>query len=345
VTEFENALERTTGATHAVAVNSGTAALHCAYYALGIKPGDNIVTSPLTFAATANAARYLGADVKFADVANDTGCIDPACVENTIDANTKAIVAVDYAGHPADYDALRIIAKRSGIALIADAAHSLGGRYKGAPVGNIADASIISFHPVKPITSGEGGAILTSDASLADKMARFRTHGITRDRSQLRSDPGPWHQEMQDLGYNYRITDFQCALATSQLSRLQSFINRRESIAAAYSSAFENVPQITTPTLREGYRSGWHLYVIRVAPNYRKDLFIKLRELGVGVQVHYLPVHRHPYYADLGYEPDQCPVANAFYSGAISLPIYPRMTDDDVTFCIKQVTRAITEIF
>jgi UDP-4-amino-4,6-dideoxy-N-acetyl-beta-L-altrosamine transaminase len=332
VTHFETALSGVTGAKHAVAVNSGTSALHAMYFAAGIGPGDEIVTSPLTFAATANAALYLGATVRFVDVEPDTGNLDPDLVEAVITDRTKAIVPVDFAGHPADYDRLRAIADRHGLRLLADAAHSLGATYRGRPVGTLADASELSFHPVKPITTAEGGAVVTGDAEIARRAARFRTHGITRDPEELdHPDEGAWWYEQHDLGFNYRLTDVQAALGTSQLRKLDRFLARRRAIAAAYDAALADVDALELPGRRDGVQSGWHLYVVRTRdPAQRRPLFERLRAEGIGVQVHYLPVYWHPHYTSLGYLRGQCPRAEAFYRGAISLPIFPLMTDADV---------------
>ena len=330
VPRFEQALVETTGARFAVAVNSGTAALHAMYAAAGIGPGDEIITSPLTFAATANAALYLGAGVRFVDVQEDTGNIDPALVEAAVTPRTKAIVAVDYAGHPADYDELGEIADRHGLLLLADAAHSLGASYHGQLVGTLAHASALSFHPVKPITTGEGGAVLTDDPSLAERAARFRTHGITRDEALVAPGEGAWYYEQLDLGYNYRLTDVQGALGRSQLGRLPDFIARRREIAAFYLEALADLEQLRLPSVREGVEPGWHLFVVRVRDaTRRRPLFDRLREAGLGVQVHYIPVYWHPYYQRLGYARGLCPVAEEFYGAAMSLPIFPRMMDAD----------------
>lgn len=346
VDRFEGGLAAASGARHAVAVNSGTAALHCAYFAAGLGAGDEIVTSPLTFAATANAALYLGARVRFADVSPDTGNLDPEALEDAIGDATRLIVPVDFAGHPADYDAIRAVADRHGLALVADAAHSFGARYRGAPVGTLATASAVSFHPVKPITTAEGGAVLSDREEIAVRARRFRSHGIVRDADELCGNDGPWYYEMHDLGYNYRLTDVQCALGIGQLGRLGAFIERRRAIARSYDAAFADLDGIVLPSERAGVESGYHLYVIRVAgdPALRRPLFERLRELGLGVQVHYLPVHLHPYYRELGYRPGSLPVAEDFYRRCISLPIFPKMSDDDVASSIERVERAVREI-
>lgn len=346
VARFERALTDATGAAHAVALNSGTSALHSMYFAAGIGPGDEIITSPLTFAATANAALYLGATVRFVDVESDTGNLDPDLVEDAITERTKAIVPVDFAGHPADYDRLSTIANRHGLKLLADAAHSLGATYKGRPVGTLADATELSFHPVKPITTAEGGAVVTDDPELARRAARFRTHGITKDASELENpDEGPWWYEQHDLGFNYRITDVQAALGVSQMRKLERFIERRRKIAAMYDEALAGVDALELPGRRAYVEPGWHLYVVRTRdPNRRRLLFEHLRAAGLGVQVHYLPVYWHPFYAALGYTRGLCPVAEQYYSTAISLPIYPLMSGEGVASAIHRVRDSVARL-
>ncbi len=345
VPAFEKALCQATGAAHAVALNSGTSALHAMYFAAGLQAGDEIITSPLTFAATANAALYLGASVRFVDVEPDTGNLDPERVEEAIGTRTRLIVPVDFAGHPADYDRLRPIAERHGLGLVADAAHSLGACYRGRPVGTLADASELSFHPVKPITTAEGGALLTDDPALAARAARFRTHGITKEPSELeQSDEGPWWYEQHDLGYNYRLTDVQAALGTSQMTKLGRFLERRRAIAAAYDEAFADLSAIELPGRRAHVEPGWHLYVIRTRdPRLRRPLFERLRAAGLGVQVHYLPVPWHPYYRALGFERGATPVAEHFYARSISLPLHPKLGPADVAHVIDVVRDALGE--
>jgi UDP-4-amino-4,6-dideoxy-N-acetyl-beta-L-altrosamine transaminase len=346
VTAFEDKLCEVTDAKHAVAVNSGTSALHALYFAAELEPGDEIITTPLTFAATSNAALYLGATVKFVDVEPDTGNIDPNLIEEAITERTKLIVPVDYAGHPAEYSAINEIAGRHGLTVVADAAHSLGATYRGQPVGKLARATEVSFHPVKPVTTAEGGAILTDDADLARRARRFQTHGITREPGELEeTDPGGWHYEMRDLGYNYRLTDLQSALGLSQLDKLESFIDRRRQIAQTYLEALDGVDLLTLPTEREHVKSGWHLFVVLVNdPAIRKPLFDKLRNSSLGVQVHYIPVYQHPYYQRLGYQNGLCPIAEDFFARAISLPIYPKMTDQNAKLAIERIQHCINEI-
>ena len=347
VDRFEAGLCRVTGAAQAVAVDSGTAALHAAYHVVGLGPGDEVVTSPLTFAATANAALYCGAEVRFADVDPATGLIDPEAIEEVITDRTRVITGVDYAGHPADYDAIGAIADRHGLVVVADGAHSLGARRGGRPVGRLADVTTLSFHPVKPITTGEGGAVVTDDGDRARRAAEFRNHGITRDRRRMHGDEGPWDYEMHDLGVNYRITDLQCALGTSQLRRLDDFIGRRRQIATAYLQAFADVDELKLPTVEPGVESGWHLFVIRTrsGTESRRALFERLQDLGLGVQVHYRPVYLHPFYRYRGFEPGICPAAEDFYRRAISLPLFPAMTDREVDAVIDRVLRGVEEVF
>ena len=344
VGRFENALEAATGARRAIALSSGTSALHAMYFAAGLQPGDEVITTPLTFAATANAALYLGATVRFVDVLSDTGNIDPAAVEAALSPRTRLVVAVDYAGHPADYDELEAVTGPSGVTLLADAAHSLGATYHRRTVGTLAAASELSFHPVKPITTAEGGAVLTNDEALADRAARFRTHGITRDPVEMVQEDGPWHHEQHDLGFNYRLTDMQAALGTSQLRRLSAFVARRREIAERYLEALADLDGLILPTVRDDVEPGWHLFVVRVADaSRRRPFFERLREHGLGVQVHYIPVHYHPYYQGLGYERGSVPVAEAFSARAVSIPIYPMMTDADVNRVIDVVRQAVSE--
>lgn len=347
VAGFEAGLASVTGARFVAAVSSGTAALHTAYAALGLGPGDEVVMPPLTFAATANAALYLGARPVFADVDPETGLLDPVAVAAAITPRTRAVVAVDYAGLPADYAAIRSAMARAELPIVADAAHSLGAHDGGQPVGRLADLTTLSFHPVKLITTGEGGAVATDNADWYRRVAGFRAHGIVRDQTRLPRDEGPWHQEMQSLGYNYRLSDVASALGSSQLAKLGRFIARRRAIAARYDQAFGRLPGLRLPGRRTGAESAWHLYVLRVVddPPSRRAFFERLAAAGLGVQVHYLPVYRHPYYAELGYRPGQCPAAEDFYQRALSIPIFPAMADGDVDRVIETVCRVAGVLF
>jgi len=343
VGRFEAALREVTGARRAVAVSSGTAALHAMYFGAGIGARDEIVTSPLTFAATANAALYLGASVRFADVAADTGNIDAASAEACITERTRAIVAIDFAGHPADYAALHAVANSHGIRLLADAAHSLGGKYRGRAVGTLAAASALSFHPVKAITTGEGGAVLTNDDAIAGRAERFRTHGMSHDPGLAEAE-GAWYHEQVELGYNYRLTDMQAALGTNQLGRLEGFVARRQKLATQYTTALAEVPGLELPAAHDDVVHAWHLYVVRVRDAARRRAFFeRLHALGLRVQVHYIPTYWHPYYRELGFARGLCPAAEDFYARAVSLPLFPRMTDREADLSIDLVLRAARE--
>ena len=334
VAEFEQKFAEFCGAKHAVAVSSGTAALHCLYHAAGIGEGDEIIVPALTFAATANAALYCGATPVFADVEADTLLIDPASVAQKITAKTKAIVAVDYAGQPANYQALHKLAEEHGLHLLADACHALGGEYHGQSVGSLADASTFSLHPVKPMTTGEGGMIVTDNAQWAHAMRIFRNHGITSDH-RAREQAGSWSYEMTELGYNYRLSDINCALGISQMPKVADWTRQRQQIAHWYDEALAGsnhaAPLVTRPNVSHAH----HLYVVRVPD--RAAAFAHLREQKIGVNVHYLPVYRHPYYRELGYNAGECPVAEAAYEQILSLPIFPAMEESDVTRVVESL--------
>ena len=341
VESFERALAESVGAEHAVAVSSGTAALHAAMNALKIGPGDEVIVPPMTFAATANAVVFQGAVPIFADVDKETLLIDPAQVEAKITSRTRAIIAVDYAGQPCDYDALRGMADRRGLALVADACHALGATYNGRQVGTLADLNVFSFHPVKHITTGEGGMVTTDDPGLARRMRIFRNHGITTDHRQ-RSEKGSWFYEMVDLGYNYRLTDFQCALGLSQLRKLPGWVAKRQKIAGRYDGAFACLDAAAPLGMREGLSHAYHLYVVQLNLNKlmadRATIFAALRAEGLGVNVHYIPVHLHPFYRQrFGAAAGLCPVAEAAYERILSLPIFPAMSDQDVEDVIAAV--------
>lgn len=343
---FENKFANFVGARHAVAVSNGTAALHASMYALNIQPGDEVIVSPMTFAASANCVVFQGGTPVFADVDKDTLLIDPAKVEEKITKRTKAIVAVDYAGQPCEYDALNSLAKKHGLKVVGDACHALGGSYKGKMVGSLADLSAFSLHPVKHITTGEGGVITTDDPDFAARMKMFRSHGISSDHRQ-REKEGSWFYEMMDLGYNYRLTDFQCALGISQLAKLPNWIHRRQSIAKIYDQAFSKVEGIKPLGLRSNLSHAYHLYVVRIEEKTigkdRATVFKLLRSKGIGVNVHYVPVHLHPYYRKrFGTEIGQCPVAEAAYNQILSLPMFPRLEDSDVNRVISIVNEVIS---
>lgn len=325
---FEEAVAAFCGASHAAAYCNGTAALHGAMFALGLGAGDEVIVPPITFAASSNAALYVGAKPVFADVDPKTLLIDPKAVENAITPKTKAIVGVDYAGQPCDWEALNAIAKKHGLKLIADACHSIGGSFKGKSVGILADITVFSFHPVKQITTGEGGMAVTSDPKLAERLHFFRGHGITTDHRQ-REKTGAWFYEMQELGYNYRLTDIQSALGLSQLKKLPSFLQKRREFAKLYDEAFAEHPKITPLHTCQDALHSYHLYVVRVPE--RDRVFADLRKRGIGCNVHYIPVHLHPYYQrELGTGPGLCPVAEAAYKEILTIPLYYGMSRADL---------------
>ena len=345
VAEFERRVAERVGVRHAVAVSSGTAALHAAAFAAGLGPGDEAIVPPLTFAATANAVLYQGATPVFADVLPDTLTLDPARVREQLTARTRAIVAVDFAGHPADLDELRALARTQGLALLDDAAHALGAEYRGRPVGGQADLATFSFHPVKHVTTGEGGMVVTDDAALAERAARFRNHGITTGAAE-RFQSGEWFYEMVDLGFNYRLTDVQCALGLSQLGKLDRFLARRAAIAARYREALGRLPGVALQTVAPDVRHAWHIFPLlldleRLAAD-RRAIFTALRAEGIGVNVHYIPVYWHPYYQRLGYPKGLCPVAERAYERLLTLPLFPAMEDRDVEDVVTAVRRVIT---
>lgn len=340
VQEFETAIAGYVGSKYAVAVNSGTAALHCAMYVMDIGPGDEVILPPMTFAATANAILYQGGTPVFVDVEADTLLIDPEKVEEKITQKTKAIVAVDYAGQPCDYERLREIANRLNLILAADSCHALGAEYKGKKAGSIADLTVFSFHPVKHITTGEGGMVTTNNEIFAGRMRQFRNHGITSD-FRTREKQATFLYEMTELGYNYRLPDIQCALGISQLKKLPMFLERRRAIARRYDAAFMGSSHIQPLANKPHTLNAYHLYVIRVLQPDRGKVFQWLREKGIGVNVHYLPVYRHPYYAQRpnpSFTP--CPVTEEAYEQILSLPMYPSLTDEMANTVIREVLDA-----
>jgi perosamine synthetase len=348
VGEFEAAFAGFVEAEEAVAVSNGTAALHAAMYAADIGPGDEVIVTPMTFAASANCVVYQGGKPVFADVDPETLLIDPEQVEAQITPHTKAIVAVDYTGQPCEYDALQAVADQHGLMLVADACHAIGGSYKGRPVGSLADLSTFSFHPVKHITTGEGGMITTDAPELARRMRIFRNHGITTDHRQ-REKEGSWFYEMVELGYNYRLTDVQCVLGLSQLRKLPGWVKRRQAIAQRYDEAFADLPVVQPLTVREEVSHAYHLYMVQLDLERlsvdRAQVFTALVAEGIGVNVHYIPVHLHPFYREnFGTGPRLCPVAEAAYERLITLPMFPRMSDEDVEDVIMAV-RKVTEAY
>ncbi len=345
VKEFEDKVANYVGAKYAVAVSNGTAALHMACFAAGIKEGDEVIVSSMTFAASANAVLYCGGTPVFADIDPVTYNIDPDRIEEKITDKTKAIIPVDFSGQSVDMDRIKEIADKHDLIIIEDAAHALGSEYKGRKVGSQADMVEFSFHPVKPITTAEGGILTTNSEDLYKKMIIFRTHGITRDQEILNENHGPWYYEQQHLGYNYRLTDVQSALGTSQMSKIDEFITRRREIVKQYNEAFKDIKEIVMPFEAEFSNSGWHIYVIKVKPESltvtRKEIFEALQAENIGVNVHYLPVYLHPYYRDLGYAKGICPNAEELYENMITLPLFPSMSNEDVNDVVVAVKKVI----
>ncbi len=342
--EFEERFAAWVGAKHAVSFSSGTAALHGAAFAARLGPGDEAITTPMTFCATSNCVLYQGATPVFADVSPDTLNLDPAEVEKKITCKTQAIFAVDYAGHPAALEELASLAHKNGALLIEDASHALGADYHGKRVGGIADMTVFSFHPVKHLTTGEGGMVTTNDSALAETLRRFRNHGISSEARQ-RQEAGQWFYEMVLLGFNYRLTDIACALGLSQLEKLDANLARRREIAAEYAVAFGELTGITVPAVLEGINPAWHLYPIRLnlekLSANRAEIFRALRAENMGVNVHYVPVHQHPYYRERFKSTESYPIAEDAYERLISLPMFHSMTVqdvEDVIYAVRKVT-------
>lgn len=369
VAAFEKKVADYVGAKYAVAVSNGTAALHVACLAAGIGEGDEVITTPITFAASANCVLYCGGTPVFADIDPDTYNISPEELEKKITSRTKAIIPVHYTGQPCDMDAILEIAHKHNLLVVEDGAHALGAAYKGKKIGSIADMTCFSFHPVKPVTTGEGGMIVTDNEELYRRLVLYRSHGITRDKDMMQRyeeqlqqasdpalqevadmlrgdviDPGGWYYQQLELGYNYRITDISCALGASQMDKLDHFLERRRQIAKKYDEAFADIPQIKTPWQQEGCQSGWHLYMIQTMERSRREVFEGLRQAGIGVNVHYIPVYRHPYYQRNGYAGVHCLNAEAFYERAISLPIFPGLTGQQQDYVIEHVIKECTAI-
>jgi perosamine synthetase len=345
VREFEEAFAARVDAVQAVSFSSGTAALHAAVFAAGLRAGEEAITTPMTFAATANCVLYQGATPVFADVSSDTLNLDTQQVARTISAKTKVILPVDYAGHPADLAAIMEMARERGLIIIEDACHALGAEHAGRRVGSIADMTVFSFHPVKHITTGEGGMVTTNNPQFAESLRRFRNHGISSDARQ-RQKAGQWHYEMVALGYNYRLPDFACALGIQQLKRLDENLARRRAIAAQYAAAFREIPGVITPAVRGEVKPAWHLYPIRLdlerLTGERAEIFHALRGENIGVNVHYIPVHYHPYYRErFGSRLGEFPVAEDAYRRLISLPMFHTMTNQDVEDVIAAVRKVL----
>lgn len=341
IMDFEQNVANYVGAKYAVAFSNGTAALHAATFAAGIGAGDEVVTTPLTFAASANCVLYEGGTVVFADIDPKTYNINPTEIEKKITPKTKAIIPVHFTGQPVQLDEIHALAKKYNLIVIEDAAHALGATYKGQKIGALSDMTMFSFHPVKHITTGEGGIITTNNKEYYDKLIQFRSHGITRDPSVMKENHGPWYYEMQFLGFNYRMTDIQAALGSSQLKKLDGFVNRRKEIIEAYNKAFEQISQVQIPYQLPETDSSWHLYVLKLNLDQltvsRKEVFEALQKLNIGVNVHYIPVHTLPYYEQLGYKKGSLPHAEKLYEEIISLPVFPLMKDQDVEDVIEAV--------
>ena len=345
VLEFEKKVAERVGAKYAVATSSGTAALHTACFAAGIEEGNEVITTPMTFVASSNCVLYRGGVPVFADIKVDTYNIDHEDIERKITKNTKAIVPVDYTGQPADLDEIKEIAEKHNLVVIEDASHALGAVYKGRKVGGISDMTVFSFHPVKLITTGEGGMVVTNNKEFYDRMKMFVTHGITKEKDKLFDYQGSWYYEMQYLGYNYRLTDVQCALGISQLKKLDWFLKRRRDIVSMYNEGLKNVEEIILPFEKPDVKSSWHLYMIRLKLDKlkvsRRQVFEALRAENIGVHVHYIPVYLQPFYQKLGYKKGLCPNAERYYEEAITVPIFPAMADEDVKDVIKAIKKVI----
>ena len=344
VPAFERAVADLVGARHAVAVSSGTAALHCAAFAAGVGPGDEVVVPALTFAASANAACYLGGTPVFADVRVDTLNVDPDDVAQRMTARTRALVAVDYAGQPADLDRLGALARGRGVPLIEDAAHAFGAEYRGRRVGAIADLTTFSFHPVKHVAAGEGGLVATDDDQIAVRLRRFRNHGLETEFRE-RDASGLVYAPMVDLGYNYRITDLQCALALSQMSRIESGLKRREEIAQRYRAELGALPGLALPAVEPHVRHAWHIFPVLLDLDRltvdRRAVLAALRAENIGAAVHYVPVYWHPYYQARGYARGLCPRAEEAFARLLTLPLFPGMRERDVDDVLAAVCKVL----
>ena len=347
VAEFEEEFAKYVCAKYAVAVNSGTAALHAACFTAQIEKGDEAITTPITFAASANCVLYQEGTPVFADIDADTLNIDPVEIKKKITKKTKVLIPIDFTGRPIDLEKILQIAKDNNLVIIEDASHALGAAYKDRKIGSISDMTIFSFHPVKHITTGEGGIITTNNKEYYERLKLFRTHGITKDKDKLLNYDGPWYYEMQELGYNYRLTDFQCALGISQLKKIDKFILCRREIVKKYNSEFKDIPEIKIPEINPvDSNPVWHIYMIQLNLERikvrRREIFEALRAENIGVNVHYIPVHLQPYYQKrFGYHPGDFPRAENYYSRAITLPVFPKMSDKDIDDVIAAVKKVI----
>lgn len=346
ITELEQKLCELTGAKYAVVCSNDTAALHIACMAAGVSAGDEVITTPITFLASANCALYCGAKPVFADIDEETYNIDPKEIEKAMTPKTKAVVAVDYTGQVVDLDTIMETCHKQNVVVIEDAAHSIGTLYKGRPIGSIADMTTFSFHPVKTVTAGEGGAVLTDNEEYYKKLLLYRSHGMTRDQAQMtKESEGGWYYQMIDLGYNYRMTDMQAALLISQLEKLPLFSKRRKEIVARYNEAFSQIPELTVQQELEGSDSTRHLYILRIKPEKlnidRRGFFDALAAENIMCNVHYIPIYLQPYYQEMGYPKGLCPKAEKLYSEMMSLPLYYAMTDQDVEDVITAVQKIV----
>jgi perosamine synthetase len=344
VKQFEAVVRAYVGINEAIAVNTGTAALHTAAWAANIGPDDEVIVPAISFVASANCVLYMGGKPVFADLSPDTLNIDPIDIQRKITSRTKAIIAVDFAGHPCDHDAIREIAKNNNLVVIEDAAHSLGAVYKNQKVGNLQDMTILSFHPVKHVTTGEGGMILTADHLLAKRMRSFRHHGIDLDLHQ-RAESQSWRYDIVTLGYNYRIPDINCALGVSQMEKLDTWLEKRRFIATCYQEGLRDLPAIELPSERKDCKSAWHLFVIRLRLEQlkanRDEIFAALKAENIGVNVHYIPIPWMSYYAQLGYRKGNWPIAENEHQRMITLPMFPAMSDQDVNDTIAAVRKVL----
>ena len=346
VAEFENLVSSYCNTKYAVAFSSGTAALHAAAFTAGISNGDEVITTPITFAADGNCILFQGGTVKFADIKNDTHNIDPEKIKEQITSKTKAIIPVDFTGQPCNLDEINDIAKKHELIIIEDAAHAIGAKYKGKKVGGLTDLTVFSFHPVKNITTGEGGMVLTNDIEYYEKLKLFRTHGITKDKKKMQKNEGAWYYEMQYLGYNYRLTDFQCALGISQFNKLEQFIKKRREIAEKYNNEFREMEEIITPYEKPDVKSSYHLYTIQLnlerLKASKREIFDALRAENIGVQVHYIPLHLQTYYQkEFGYSKGDYPIAEKYYEKALTLPVFPKMSYGDVEDVVNAITKVV----
>lgn len=353
IEQFEKALAKYVGAQYAVAFCNGTAALHAASFAAGLKKGDEAIISPISFVATANCVIYQGATPRFADILPKTITIDPSLIKKKTNKKTSAILPVDFAGYPSRLEEIYGWAKKNNCVVIEDAAHALGSQYKDSNgrwhrCGDCshADMAIFSFHPVKVMTTGEGGIVTTNNKKFYDRLKSFRSHGITRDPKKMRACPGPWYYEMQELGFNYRVTDFQCALGLSQLKRLDEFIVKRRAIVKTYNNAFSKIEGLITPQEGSDVKCAWHIYVLQLDKRNirqsRKVIFNRLRQAGIQVNVHYIPIYYHPFYKKHFYnKSDRCPLAEQYYEQTITLPLYPNLSEAQIQNVIDKVLEAI----